>query len=275
MATVSNGSRTAEVLSFIRCPLTLAKGVEELRAEFGSAYPYPHLVLDNLFPEDLLSAMLDELPPPTSEKWVHERRDRLVKSNLRSAVDLGDRAYEFASAVHSAGFLYFLSEITGVKSLVPDPYLSGAGFHVVPAGGLFDLHADRNTDFHTGLERRLVMLLYLNKGWKTEYGGQLELWNQEATKCEKVVDPIFNRAVIFEIGDKNFHADRPVDPKFGLSRKTFVTYFHTVGKDVVPHSSIFAPSIYQNKPSLVKRIAREVLPPFLMNILRKGVSGGY
>jgi hypothetical protein len=272
MSNLLDGNRTSEVLSYIRCPLSLSKSVEELHEQYCSAQPYPHLVLDNLFPADLLTSMLDELPPESSEKWIHERRDRMVKSNLRSAVDLCDHAYDFASTIHSAAFLYLLTEITGVKALIPDPYLSGSGYHLVPAGGLFDVHADRNTDFYTGLERRVVMILYLNKDWKPEYGGQLELWSQDGTKCEKVVEPLFNRAILFEIGDKNFHAVRPVTAAEGIKRKSFITYFHTVGKNVIAHDSIFAPPIYKTTPPLLKRLAREALPPFLLRMVAKGLA---
>lgn len=261
--------RTAEVLSYVRMPLTLPESVGTLRDQYRNASPYPHLVLDNLFPDDVLQQILDELPPMESEKWVHERHDRLVKSNLRSAVYLSDKAFEFASVLHSAGFLYFLSELTGVQALLPDPYLSGAGYHVVPPGGLFDVHADRNMDQNSGLERRVVMLIYLNKNWKTEYGGQLEIWNQEGTKCEKVVEPIFNRAVMFEIGDKNFHGVRPIVDNVGLSRHSFAVYFHTTSQHLIPHNSIYTPMTYQTKEPLPKRIIKQTVPPFLFDAAKK------
>ncbi len=260
-------NRTEKVLSFVRCDLSIDKSVDELLHEYQHAAPFPHLVLDDLFPYETLNPVLDELPSPSSEKWVHEHTDHLVKSNLRSAADLGDQTFQFASILHSAGFLYFLSEITGVKALLPDPYLTGAGYHVVPEGGKFDVHADRNTDHNSGLERRVVMLIYLNRSWAPEYGGQLELWNQQGTKCEKVIEPLFNRTVIFEIGDKNFHGVRPVIGA-GVARRSFAVYFHTVGKRLVMHNSIYAPTIYQNKGSLLRRIGRETLPPFLSRALK-------
>ena len=269
----STEDRTAAVLSYLRLQLSLTKSVEELLEEYQSGDPYPHLILDNMFSEEVLDSLVDELPPFTSEKWVHERHDRLVKSNLRSAVDLGDHAFQFASVMHSAGFLYFVSEITGVRPLLPDPYLSGAGYHVVPAGGKFDVHADRNIDQNSGLERRLAMLIYLNKDWRPEYGGQLELWNQEGTKCEKVVEPIFNRTILFEIGDKNFHAVRPVTDGLGLKRRSFAIYYHSVGKNLVGHNSIYAPAVYRTKTPLSRRIVRAALPPILYNAFKKMMKG--
>ena len=269
------GNRTAEVLSYVRSPLSLSKSVEDLCLEYRSAQPYPHLLLDGFFSGNLLSALIDELPPRNSDKWVHENQERQIKSNLRSAVDLGARAFEFTSVLHSAGFLYLLSEMTGIKCLLPDPLLSGAGYHSIPPGGRFAVHADRNTDFNYGLERRLVVLIYLNHNWKPEYGGQLEIWNQEGTQCEKVIEPNFNRTVMMEIGDKNFHAVRTVsrNTQNGRSRQSFAVYFHTVGKNVVAHTSIFAPKLYREKPSAIKKIARETLPPFLLRLIKKSLHG--
>jgi hypothetical protein len=277
MYTGSGDKRTGEVLSYIRIPLALPDSVDSLRGQYRTANPYPHLVLDGLFPDELLMQLLEELPPITSEKWVHEHYDRHFKSNLRSAVYLGEQAFQFTSVLHSAGFLYFMTEITGIKALLPDPYLSGGGYHVVPPGGLFDVHADRNMDIHSGLERRIAMLIYLNKDWKPEYGGQLEIWDQQATRCEKVVEPLFNRTVIFEIGDKNFHGVRPIVESFGVSRRTFALYFHVASKDLVPHSSIYTPMTYQDRTGVpaLKRFTQQVLPPFLFTSAKKLLRRGH
>jgi hypothetical protein len=261
--------RTAEVLSFLRCKLSPTRSVNELLDDYRLAKPFPHLVLDDLFPAEALEALLEELPPVSSEKWVHQLDELMFKSNLRSAVDLEEAGYAFSSMLHSAAFLYFLTEITGIEALLPDPYLGGAGYHVMHEGGKFEVHADRNTDYHCGLQRRLAMLVYLNKAWQPEFGGQLELWNQDGSRCEKVIEPIFNRTVIFEIADTNFHAVRPVASGAGATRKSFAAYFHTVDGTIVPHSSVYAPSIYQNREGVLNRVARASLPPFIWGALRK------
>ena len=52
----------------------------------------------------------------------------------------------------------------------------------MPQGGKFDVHADRNIAYETGLARRLSLIIYLNKAWQHEYGGQLELWNHDGNR---------------------------------------------------------------------------------------------
>ena len=260
--------RTAEILSGVRCKLSIENTIDELSDTYRSALPYPHLVLDGLFPASTLESVIAEFPPLTSEKWFYESNDRMSKYNLRSAADLGDSGFQFISMLHSAGFLRFLSEITGVQALLPDPYLTGAGYHVYPSGGQFDVHADRNVDFYCGLERRLVMLIYLNQNWNGSFGGQLELWDTKGTRCEKVIEPIFNRTVMFEINDENFHGVRPIIGR-DVFRSSLIIYFHTANSHLVPHESIFTPTQHRKNNSAIKRIGKEITPPFITKLAQR------
>jgi hypothetical protein len=257
------------IMSMLTDKISLPGSTGALVLAYKSAPPFPHLVIDNMFPDQVLENVLDEIPPPTDQKWVHERRERLTKSNLRSAVELGEAGYQFTAFLNSARFLYLVTELTGISALLPDPYMGGAGYHVVPAGGKFDVHADRNIDQVTGLKRRLAMLVYLNKNWETEYGGQLELWDSTGSRCEKVIEPIFNRTVIFEVADQNFHGVRPVLHK-DRSRTSFAAYYHTVPEaGMIPHNSIYSPNFYLKREPLLKRVAAEVIPPVLLRAVRR------
>jgi 2OG-Fe(II) oxygenase superfamily len=260
--------RTTAVLSFVRSKLSLSRSLGDLLHDYRHAKPFPHLVLDDLFPAEELNALLAEMSAVSGEHLVHFRSEEQVKSNLRSAVYLGEGGFAFSSLLHSAAFLNFIAEITGISALLPDPYLSGAGYHVMGEGGKFHVHADANTDGICGLRRRLAMLTYLNKGWKSEFGGQLELWNHDATRCEKVIEPIFNRTVIFEVGDKNFHAVRPVSSHVGAKRRSFATYFHTIDRNFMFHNSIYA-FIYGDTDPAMRRVVRGTLPPFIWSALRQ------
>jgi Rps23 Pro-64 3,4-dihydroxylase Tpa1-like proline 4-hydroxylase len=214
------------------------------------------------------------MPAINKKSWVQEDDDHLTQYNLRSAVDLGEAGYQLTALLHSASFLYLLSEVTGIWNLLPDPYLKGSGYHVIPPGGKFDIHADRNTAYESGLHRRLALIIYLNKSWKHEYGGQLELWNADASRCETVVEPIFNRTIIFQITDQNFHGvPATVDCPGGRSRNSFVAYYHTSSAadddSVAPHSSIYAPSFYRRPKLSVSEIARDITPPIVRRTLKR------
>jgi hypothetical protein len=252
--------------------------VEALSACYKTAKPFPHLVIDDLFSNESLERLVDEIALVPSDSWVRHDDDELEQFNLRSVVDLGETGSRLTALLHSARFLYLLSELTGIWDLLPDPYLQGAGYHVLLPGGHFDIHADRNTAYITGLTRRVSLIVYLNKSWKHEYGGQLELWNADATRREAVVEPLFKRTIIFEIGDTYFHGvpSQVACPK-GQSRNSFVAYYHTAGtdrvNDVRPHNSIYAPASYQHKELSLKSIIRDVTPPILWRGLRRLKNG--
>lgn len=269
----SNGSG---IMSVLKDKVSLPDTPENLCHAYKTAKPFPHLIIDSMFPAGQLEDLVAEMRPLNTEHWVHEDNDHLKKANLRSAVDLGDTGFRHTALLHSAGFLYLLSELTGIWELLPDPYLQGAGYHIIPQGGKFDVHVDRNTAYETGLNRRLTLITYLNKSWEREYGGQLELWNSDGTRCDVVVEPVFNRTIIFEIADKNYHGvPQPVAAPNGRSRNSFAVYYHTAGvrenKDFTPHGSIYAPSFYgtEKNVSAFRQTIKDITPPILVRGFRK------
>ena len=86
--------------------------------------------------------------------------------------------------------------------------------------------------------------------------------------------PIFNRTVLFEVAHPNYHGvPQPLACPAGRARHSFIVYFHTAsaaGKDAIKaHSSRFAPSAYRRKEPALRRAARRLMPPFLLDVLRR------
>jgi hypothetical protein len=259
------------LLDRIRLPL----GVEELRSAYKVAKPFPHVVIDDLFSEPLLDWVLLEIEGMAGKQWSHIEQDSREKTlRMRSAAELGPAGEQLLSIVHSAPFLYLLSEITGVWQLLPDPYLQGGGYAAMRRGDYFHVHSDRSVAYDTGLTRRLAMIIFLNKSWKPEYHGQLELWNADATSCDATVDPLFNKTVIFEVAHPNYHGvPIPLACPVDRMRRSFILYFHTVGvegkSNVRPHSSIFAPRLHGTNRLTLRSLLRELTPPVLTRAIRK------
>ena len=253
--------------------IRLQDNAKSLSSVYRSAKPFPHLVLDSLFSEVLLDRVVEEILPPGEARWVRHDDDHIRQFNLRSAADLGESGSQLVAFLHSAKFLCFLSEITGIWELLPDPYLQGAGYHLIPRGGKFDVHVDRNTAYSIGLVRRLSLLIYLNKDWKHEYGGQLELWSKDGMRREVTIEPIFNRTALFEIAEENYHGvPSEVRCPERRSRNCFVVYYHTVKqpgvKEVPAHSSIYAPGPDRQRKTRLRQLAWELTPPLLRRVAR-------
>jgi len=269
---------TAEFSALLADRIRLPSRITELSEAYRKAAPFPHLILDELFSPGILEPVLQEMASLAGRQWVvveSESKERIGR--MRSGVELGPAGAQLLGLLHSAPFLYLLSEITGVWQLLPDPYLQGAGYAAMRPGDFFGIHADRNVAYETGLTRRLAMILFLNKSWLSKYNGQLELWNADATRCEMSIEPLYNRTVLFEVAYPNYHGvPAPVACPSNRSRQSFIVYYHTAGIDeksaTRPHSSRFIPQFYGPPRSPLRSFVREVTPPVLLKAARKLVT---
>jgi Rps23 Pro-64 3,4-dihydroxylase Tpa1-like proline 4-hydroxylase len=265
----------SRALSWLMQRIQLPAPIEELRSSYKAAKPFPHLVIDNLFTDEMLNSLLPEIDGMQREQWKNVEQDPRERTlRMASAVEIGAAGERFLNVVHSAAFLYLLSEITGVWQLLPDPYLQGGGYAAMRRGDYFNVHSDRSVAYDTGLTRRLAMIVFLNKDWAPAYNGQLELWNPDAKQCDVFIDPLFNKTVLFEVAFPNYHGvPTPLACPVDRSRQSFILYYHTVGidgkADVTPHTSIFAPRMHGTNRLTLRSLLRDVTPPVLTRALRK------
>lgn len=219
----------------------------QLHDAYVSARPFPHVVVDGLFDDGAVQSVLDDFPSPEATAWArfdgpYERK--LGFHHERTAISPAIRA--FLDRMNAFETLLFLEQVTGIEGLIPDPYFGGGGIHQIERGGYLGIHADFNVHPKLHLDRRLNLLLYLNREWREEYGGHLELWNAGATRCEKRVLPLFNRTVIFSTSDTSYHGHpHPLTAPEGWTRKSVSLYYYTCGRpddERSPgHDTIFVP----------------------------------
>jgi hypothetical protein len=107
---------------------------------------------------------------------------------------------------------------------VPDPYLTGGGLHLSGPGGVLMPHTDFHIYSQLNLYRRVNVLVYLNEGWREEYGGCLQL--QGGTGETKTVVPELGRCVIFTTDDKSVHGF-PTPIADGMWRRSIALYYYT------------------------------------------------
>jgi hypothetical protein len=201
--------------------------------------PYPHIVIDDFITEPVLDVVLSHLPARTQPM---QRRAKTASLSDGRPAQLNKRSYsdmevsppvrELLWQLNSSPFLCWLELVTGIGSLLPDPMFNGAGVHVTDRGGLLRVHADFNKHPKYLLDRRVNLLLYLNRGWEESYGGALELWDSTMTRCEKRIMPIAGRCVIFSTTSTSFHGHpHPVECPENMSRKSIALYYYTNGAE--------------------------------------------
>jgi Rps23 Pro-64 3,4-dihydroxylase Tpa1-like proline 4-hydroxylase len=208
------------------------RSVSARAEEFQSAKPFKHLVIENLFRPQFLQAVHDDFYPPNDPRW-HRFKDpsRQVKLMLQSEYQLPPSVKDLIRELNAEPFLRQLSVLTGIEGLIPDPYLVGGGMHQLLRGGKLAVHADFNKHTLMKLDRRLNLLVYLNEDWPDDYGGHLELWDRDMTRCEKRISPVFNRTVVFLTDDFSYHGNPdPVNCPEERGRKSVALYYYTNGR---------------------------------------------
>ena len=228
-------------------PLTLHHDAAALHAQYGSAEPFPHIVLDGLFDDEALDAVLREFPDRKAMKW--REFDSPTEKKLgyyHESSSISKTVRDFLNDMNSFEMLLWLEALTGIDGLIPDPYFGGGGLHQIEPGGFLKVHADFNVHPKLKLDRRLNLLVYLNKDWRDEYGGHLELWDRDGKSCRRKILPLFNRTVVFSTSDTSFHGHpHPLTPPAGESRKSVSLYYYTAGRPEeersAAHDTLFIP----------------------------------
>lgn len=78
------------------------------------------------------------------------------------------------------------------------------------------------------------LLIYLNKDWKPDHGGELELWDRGMNQCVVRVPPKFNTAVIFNTDLDSYHGHPdPMNFPEGDGWKSIALYDYTSTSDLL------------------------------------------
>jgi hypothetical protein len=247
----------------------------DLRERYNAASPFPHVVIDDFLPPSILEACLADFPGAGGAACVQFDRAQERGKTHFNPDSLSARARGLFYSFNSLPFIRVLENITGITGLIPDPYFLGAGFHEIKQGGHLSVHADFNYHRQINLERRINVLIYLNKDWKPEYGGQLEFWTSGMSERAESIVPIFNRCVIFNTTSSSMHGNpRLVDHPRGLPRRSIALYYYTStwSDSKVDHTTQFRTRRGStDRPDWrvrTRELLRDVLPPVLYRHLK-------
>ncbi|MGX9787491.1 2OG-Fe(II) oxygenase [Mycobacterium sp. MMS18-G62] len=200
----------------------------DLRKTYQDADPFPHIAIDDFLPESILERCLAEFP--TDTRGVTDSYDRKQERFKRAFTPdvLPTFSRNLFYAFNSRPFIQVVENICGIQGLIPDPYFEGGGYHELTQGGHLSVHADFNYHQRLHVERRINVLIYLNKDWKDEYGAQLELWDEDMKSRVKSYVPDFNRCVIFNTTSNSNHGNpHPVSHPDGMPRRSIALYYYT------------------------------------------------
>ena len=214
-----------------------SKEINKLHSKFINSEPFNHIVIDNFLPKDHADFLYNNFPNSEHQVWLDWKirtKFQYGKQGIGNSDNLNliDPFLKLALVeFNSPYFLTFLEKLTGIEKILPDPYFSGGGIHQTVEGGILDIHTDFNDYKKLDLYRQINVLVYLNKDYKKEFGGELELWDKSPRNhgsCFKKIEPIFNRCVIFKTDKTSFHGHPNEWKGSGINtRKSIAMYFYT------------------------------------------------
>ena len=219
------------------------KFIFQNKERFTNANPFPFIIIDDFFSKEFLNEVLNQFPNLAEQKKTtnYDNKNEVKFAN-NQYINFPNSIKKLFDFLNSDFFLNFLQLITNIQEkLIPDFELNGGGLHEIKKGGLLKIHSDFNKHPSLDLDRRLNVLIYLNKDWKEEYGGHLEFWDKEMTSCKEKVLPIFNKMVIFSTTDNSNHGHPdPLNCPNNMSRKSIATYYYTKGRPINEIDKMFS-----------------------------------
>jgi 2OG-Fe(II) oxygenase superfamily len=255
---------------------------ESLSGEYCFAEPFPHIVIDNFLPKAVIDKIYDNFPRDKLENdVVFEIGYAGLHKRQVAPADCNGYIREVFGFFNSSSIVQFLESLTTITGLIPDPYYVGGGFHETSTGGKLGIHADFRINEQLHVNRRINMIIYLNKEWQDEYGGKLELWDKKMQNKVHSIAPIYNRCVIFNTDSDSFHGHPdPLMTPDNVTRKSLALYYYTASKriyeDIVSYDTMYKARATDDasirkevRKSSVDNYVKDLTPPVFYRIFRR------
>lgn len=197
---------------------------------FSTAHPFPLLVIDDFLPEAFAEGLYEEI---LALQDLTQSNDYIFAKNKfehPSLQDIGSYGEELKRFLVCGEFAEALSAMYGTTLFV-DPNFTGGGVHRGGSGSFLDMHAD--FERHPGQDqwvRELNILLYMNRDWRPEYGGSLDLKNGETGKTLSI-EPLFNRCVLMLTKGHTLHGYKRTSFPAGTHRNSIAAYAYSLETD--------------------------------------------
>ena len=225
-----------------------AAEVDRLAKAYRENQPFPHIQLADFLDPTVARTIAAEFPAPGTEAWTQYKHHNENKLGMAKRELFPPQLRAVADELNTPEFVAWLSTLTGIPGLHPDPSLEGGGLHQSNRGGFLNVHTDFSMHhYHKNWRRRVNVIVYLNPGWKAEWGGAIEFWekgDKGMKRCAVKYQPLLNHAVIFTTDERSLHGfPDPLQCPEGETRKSLAFYYYTTeanAKQVVHSTDYYA-----------------------------------
>jgi Rps23 Pro-64 3,4-dihydroxylase Tpa1-like proline 4-hydroxylase len=228
-----------------------AAQIKRWQIEFETARPFRYLIIDD-FLEPVLAEELSNKFPGLGEMNVNYRGMNERKSEHSDFFNLPPVFAALKKRLSEVDVTTAIGTITQISNLELINDRFGFGLHQGGKDSFLDIHVDYNLHPLKRKQRRINLILFLNRYWEKNWGGALEFWNKDVTKCEQSILPLFNRCVLFECNEYSFHGYSKINCPKEETRRSFYQYYFTEPEEKI----LFHDTLFKSKPgeALSKKI---------------------
>jgi Rps23 Pro-64 3,4-dihydroxylase Tpa1-like proline 4-hydroxylase len=188
---------------------TLSSNKERLKEQYDdSKTGIGYFFIDDLLPHDIAMEIYKAFP--TQDRMVLKksiREDKYVAAQMNLYNPLLE---EIIYAFQNLGVVELVSEICGIKNIVPDENLYAGGISAMGHKQFLNPHLDNSHDKDRQMWRVLNLLYYVTPDWQESYGGNLELWPDGLKGKQITIHSKFNRLAVMATHNKSLHSVSPV-----------------------------------------------------------------
>ena len=239
--------------------------LEKAFKSYQGAFPFDYCVVDNFFDQQMAENLSNDFPEFNDEIWHQYDNPIEIKkvSNLWNIFP--PTTYSVFSDLNSPEFVKYLSQISNIDPLYSDNGLNGGGWHMLNNGGKLNPHLDYSMHPKLPLQRKINLIVYLNKNWKEDWGGELGLWSStengtKPKKIEKIVPPLFNRAIFFDTTMDSWHGLYNIvnSPENEFRKSMAIYYLTDPPRDVDERAkALFAPTDDQKGDKSIEELIKK------------------
>lgn len=213
--------------------------VGTLSRSYRQNTPFPHIRLTDFLDPQMADAAAFEFCTANTAAWTPYKHHNENKLGMARRAMFPPHLLAIADELNSPKFVSWLSRLTGIPGLFPDPTLEGGGLHQSSRGGFLNLHTDFSMHhYRKNWRRRVNVIVYLNAEWNEEWGGAIEFWEKDGngtTRCGAKYPPLLNHAVIFTTDDRSLHGfPDPLCCPHNATRKSLALYYYTLDHSANP-----------------------------------------
>lgn len=237
-----------------------------VREDFLSSTPFNNVIIDNFWSPEIAEKLYSEFPKYNDEKiWNTFYNSAIENKKTCNSWDKFPKVTYQAFTFLSGDWIQDrIRYVTNKNDLFMDIGLHGGGWHAHGNGGNLNMHLDYNIHPKLGMQRKLNIIIYLQKDWDVNWGGGLEFWthdfeNNQPKELSKVVDLKFNRAVLFDTTNNSWHGlPYPLKCPEDKPRQSMAAYYLGNAPSITDERprALFAPREDQKDNTEIKELIK-------------------